>query len=664
MGIFDKRKNYKPFEYPELQKFVDVMNETFWTVKEVDFTGDDQDFKTRLSPKEQEIIRRSLLGIAQVEVDVKTFWGDLYKHFPKPEFNNVGSSFAESETRHSEAYSKLLEVLNYEEDFKNLLEIPVFKEKLNLIEQSMSSKTDIIEKLLFFTIVIENSSLFSQFANILAMAKFKGIMKNVANIILWTQNDEQCVTPDSQILTPKGFKNITDLKIGDIIYGYKDGIIKEEPVLGIIKKKNKDGYLYKIKNVKHSIITTPGHQQITYNNSRGWFKESVEKLRLHHHYKLPVTGNFINNDSNYHREFTDLDRLKIAIQADGTLMKYFVNNRNKKIPGTENKQLPKGVQVGYNYIIAIYKERKIKRLENILENLEIPYIKKPSSTRFGTPGFTYKFYLEYGSDYKNFDWVYEEPLTREYCEQFIEELLQWDGHISKKSKEKCYTSTNKKCIDIAEHLGILAGYRCNVYKNNDSKRVTKYNDCYKLSFSQKDKLLTCAGGYEKERIEYDGDVVCVTVPSGGIIVKNDKNSFITGNCHAKAGTLLLNLINREHPERIESLKKNLIESLKKYIEYESKLLDWVFEQGEFEWYTKEDMLNFMKSRVDDSIKEMDFFKNDPKYKDGIFKITPEQLQPMKWWDIETKSQTLSDFFAVRPVDYSKHNQPFSEDNLF
>lgn len=662
MGIFDKRKNYKPFEYPEVQPLIDSINQTYWTVNEVDFTGDIQDFKTRLTPKEQEILRRSLLAIAQVEVDVKTFWGDLYKHFPKPEFNNMGATFAENEIRHSEGYSKLLEVLNYEKDFEKILEIPVFKEKLQLIEDSMTSKTDILEKLLFFTIVIENTSLFSQFANVLSFNTMKGVMKNVSNIILWSRVDEECLLPDSQILTPKGFKKITDLKIGDIVYGYKDGIIKEEPVLGIIQKKNKDGYLYKIKNKKHSIITTPGHQQITYNNSRGWFKDSVEKLRLHHHYKLPVTGNFINNNSNYKREFTDLDRLKIAIQADGTLLKYFANGKNRKIPGTDNKKALKGAAGGCNYSIAIYKDRKIKRLKNILENLGIPYLSKEVINHHNNSGVVFTFHFEYGSNYKNFDWVYEKPLTREYCEQFVLELKYWDGFdYTNDSSYFGYCSSIKKNIDIVEHLGILAGYRCNIYKNNDSKRGENYNDGYKVHFSQKDKLLTCAGGYYKKKIEYNGEVVCVTVPSGGIIVKNDKNSFITGNCHANGGILLLNLINREYPEKIQSLKSGLLESIKKYIEYESKLLDWIFEEGELDWYTKEDMLNFMKFRVDEALSKMDFID---KKKDLLFNITPEQLSPMKWWDIETKSQSLTDFFSQRPVDYSKHNQPFSEDNLF
>ena len=109
MGIFDKRENYKPFEYPEVMKFVDMMHQTFWVHSEVEFTADIQDFKSNLSLVEKEAVKRALLGIAQVEVAVKTFWGDLYDIFPKPEFNGLGATFAECEFRHSEAYSRLLE---------------------------------------------------------------------------------------------------------------------------------------------------------------------------------------------------------------------------------------------------------------------------------------------------------------------------------------------------------------------------------------------------------------------------------------------------------------------------------------------------------------------------------------------------------------------------
>lgn len=191
MGIFDKRINYKPFEYPEVLQFVDAMNSSFWVHSEVEFTADIQDFKSNLSPVEKEVVKRSLLSIAQVEIGVKLFWGDLYSHFPKPEFNGLGATFAECEFRHSEAYSRLLEVLGYTAEFERLLDIPVFKKKIDLIENSLMAGNDIISKLLFFTIVIENASLFSQFANILSFTRNKGYLKNTSNVIAWTSIDEQ-----------------------------------------------------------------------------------------------------------------------------------------------------------------------------------------------------------------------------------------------------------------------------------------------------------------------------------------------------------------------------------------------------------------------------------------------------------------------------------------
>ena len=138
MGIFDKRENYKPFEYPEVMEFVNAMHKSFWVHSEVEFTADIQDFKSNLSTVEQEAVKRALLGIAQVEVSVKTFWGDLYDLFPKPEFNGLGATFAECEFRHSEAYARLLEVLGYNNEFENLLEVPIFKERNNILKEYLA----------------------------------------------------------------------------------------------------------------------------------------------------------------------------------------------------------------------------------------------------------------------------------------------------------------------------------------------------------------------------------------------------------------------------------------------------------------------------------------------------------------------------------------------
>jgi len=196
MSIFDRRINYKPFEYPGVLQFTEAINKSFWVHSEVDFTADTQDFHSHLNVAERTAIKNSLLAIAQIEVAVKTFWGDIYQHFPKPEFNGLGSTFAECEFRHSEAYSRLLEVLGYNDEFEKLLDVPVIRERIDYLSDALKDARSndhkkYVVSLILFSILIENVSLFSQFAIILSFTKFKGYMKNVSNIIAWTSIDEQ-----------------------------------------------------------------------------------------------------------------------------------------------------------------------------------------------------------------------------------------------------------------------------------------------------------------------------------------------------------------------------------------------------------------------------------------------------------------------------------------
>ena len=638
-NIFKKRVNYKPFEYPEVMTFIDSINKSYWVHSEVDFTADVQDFKTNLEDKEREVIKRSLLSIAQVEVGVKTFWGDLYRHFPKPELNGLGATFAECEFRHSEAYSRLLEVLGYNDEFEKLIEIPVFKKRLEYISNNLDIG-DISWKLIFFTIVIENASLFSQFANILSLTRFKGYMKNTSNIIAWTSIDEQCFPLNTEVLTPLGWKLISDMKLGDKVYGFKEGNLQEEEVIKTIRKSF-EGNLITIGNKRHSISTTPNHEFI-YKKSSDWLKSTADNLKLNNHMQIPVTSNFKSNST---LKLSDLDRLKIAIQADGTQL-YWNNEGGDK--------LPRGKEGGNNYSIALYKERKVLRLRNILESLGVEFSETEifNNSKKGT---CFRFHLDYLSDYKNLDWIYKYELSKEFCEEFIQEVLLWDGHVS--NTEKCYTTTNKSNIKIVEHMAILAGYRTSIYENKDSDHSENYNNCFKINLANKDSEVVLGNSYNKTNdYFYDQDVVCITVPSGGIIVKQgDKAPFITGNCHANAGIYLINQL-RQEGHISDRFIETIPEVIEEFINQESDLLDWIYEEGELDFFTKEDMLNFMKYRIDESLVKMGFNK--------VFNITYEQYKPMLWFEEEVFAQAQDDFFAKRPVDYTKHDKPITKNDLF
>ena len=194
--IFEKRINLKPYEYPQLYEYVPAIRHSYWIHSEFNFTSNIQDFKSRLSAPEKSAIKNTMLAISQIEVAVKSFWGDLYHRIPKPEIGSVGSTFAESEVRHADAYSHLLEILGLNSEFKALKKKPAIMKRVQYLETALkNSKSDddkeYAEAILLFSLFIEHVSLFSQFLIIMAFNKHKNMLKGISNVVEATSKEEQ-----------------------------------------------------------------------------------------------------------------------------------------------------------------------------------------------------------------------------------------------------------------------------------------------------------------------------------------------------------------------------------------------------------------------------------------------------------------------------------------
>lgn len=194
-SLFKPRTAYKPFEYPQLNTAVDAIQQSYWVHTEFDYSSDIQDFRVKLLPHQQEAIRRSMLAISQIEVKVKDFWPVSGTVCPKPEIQETCAVFAESEVRHARAYSFLLELLNLNDNFSEITEVPVFKRRLEYINRAMrGAKSDnieeFIETLLLFTLFIENVSLFSQFLIISTYNKELNVLSGMSNAIAATSLEE------------------------------------------------------------------------------------------------------------------------------------------------------------------------------------------------------------------------------------------------------------------------------------------------------------------------------------------------------------------------------------------------------------------------------------------------------------------------------------------
>lgn len=194
--IFKHRLNLKPYEYPHLNEYKDAIRHSYWLHTEFNFTADIQDYKVNINDKERNAIKNAMLAISQVEVAVKSFWGDLKNRMPKPEIEAVGSTFAESEVRHHDAYSHLLEILGLNDEFKRIQEIPALSKRVNSLTQAVKyvkteSNKDFTLSLILFSLFIEHVSLFSQFLVMMSFNKHRNIFKGLSNVIEATSKEEQ-----------------------------------------------------------------------------------------------------------------------------------------------------------------------------------------------------------------------------------------------------------------------------------------------------------------------------------------------------------------------------------------------------------------------------------------------------------------------------------------
>jgi ribonucleoside-diphosphate reductase beta chain len=192
-NIFRKRTNLKPYEYPEVLEFTDAIRHSYWIHTEFNYSSDIQDYKVNMTPVEANIIKNAMLAIAQIEVSVKTFWSKIYERFPKPEFQGVGVTFAESEVRHADAYSSLIELLGLNDEFKKLLDIPAIKKRINYLERVNKTpieNQDYFNNIILFSMFVENVSLFSQFLIMMSFNKHKNMLKGISNAVEATSKEE------------------------------------------------------------------------------------------------------------------------------------------------------------------------------------------------------------------------------------------------------------------------------------------------------------------------------------------------------------------------------------------------------------------------------------------------------------------------------------------
>lgn len=195
--LFDEQVARKPNLYPWTQTFIDKIWAGFWTPNEFDFKSDFHQFKTDLTDEDREIIVKTLSAIGQIEIAVKKFWANLGDNLPHPGIQDLGLAMANTEVIHNQAYEKLLDKLQLNDAFLKNLDVPVVRGRVNYLRKYLkraygdNAQKQYIYAIILFTLFVENVSLFSQFYTVLWYNRYRNVLKDTAQQVQYTRNEEQ-----------------------------------------------------------------------------------------------------------------------------------------------------------------------------------------------------------------------------------------------------------------------------------------------------------------------------------------------------------------------------------------------------------------------------------------------------------------------------------------
>jgi ribonucleoside-diphosphate reductase beta chain len=124
--------------------------------------------------------------------------------------------------------------------------------------------------------------------------------------------------------------------------------------------------------------------------------------------------------------------------------------------------------------------------------------------------------------------------------------------------------------------------------------------------------------------------------------------------HSKMGCQLFRHMCEEYPELLEQCTDSIVEAAELIVKLESNFIDKMFEMGDLENLKASDLKEFVKQRANEKLAELGY--NAMPGGDKYFEYNKKKAGNLDWFYHLTGGTTHTDFFAIRPTDYSKANE--------
>lgn len=400
-------------------------------------------------------------------------------------------------------------------------------------------------------------------------------MEGNASIIKLIARDEACVDAFTEVATPTGWKYISELTENDKVAQYDTNIRSISYVIPNKLIKSKTNVLHWYNNKHMEQVVTPDHRMI-YLNANLEPKESLsESFSPNHHNYTFVSG--YANGKNTH--LTPFERLLIMIQADGFVSKRYDGSRVGTIPVhfsfSKERKIKKMIEIfnatGFNWAelksekLSKNLNRKIQR--NFKINVPVDLLENINPKLFSS-------------------WVNLEDKSHVWCNDFISELVNWNGYIPKDKNLNYtyYSSVVEENVSIVQLIASLAGFNAIKGVQYDNRSET-YNVVHRL-WIHPNRNFRRNGGFVKTIVLVEGeqDMYCVSVPTGAFLMRRNGKVSVTGNCHMNGTQFMINLMKsgKDDPETKEiclECESEVINMFKEACEQEMEWADYLFKDG-------------------------------------------------------------------------------------
>ena len=387
-----------------------------------------------------------------------------------------------------------------------------------------------------------------------------------------------CFTPDTDVLTPSGIRNIRDLDIGDEVYSLDPETMEMEtkPVVETHEYPDYRGELVDIETSKIDFSVTPNHRMLVRKNDKngiteeGWDFVEAGELDDYCNYELPHGWSFDHEDSlpefvdttEMLEEYTDV-QYTVADGSGKVAAKYGEPNIRRQIPVNDFLELlawyiSEGTvyeaKTG-NYRVKIAQESPEQQsdIEKLIDSIaDYWYVNERSVSFSSRPiGSLFEGLCGRGSENKRIpEFVFRG--SKKQKELFLEALIAGDG--DRQTNSWRYSTKSEHLRDdvlrLCTHLGLTATY------NSDSTD----SDIWRIYCTEDGKNSFSMHRDGSHRTAENG-VYCVTVEDNNTLIagRNGKMHNVSNSLYGVLGWDRFRLYDKEMGAAVTATGREVIE---------------------------------------------------------------------------------------------------------